>query len=204
MRLDESGNSTDTRRGERGFSLIETLISIAILTSVSLGVAQLFAVSAMANQTAKNKTSTSMLAMEKMEQLRGLTWGFATGSGGELGLPASDSVTDLGMVPAATGGPGLLPSPAGTLENNVAYYVDFLDAGGGWLGTGTNPPAGTVYVRRWSVDPLPTSPNDTLVLQVMATTLKQELLRATRAAGGARGRLPADTWLVSVKTRKAL
>lgn len=53
MRSDESSISSDRRRDERGFGLIETLISITVLTTVALGVAQLFAISALANRTAR-------------------------------------------------------------------------------------------------------------------------------------------------------
>ena len=106
--------------------------------------------------------------------------------------------------PTATGGPGLSPSPEGTLEYDTPYYVDYLNADGLWIGSGGAPTPGTVYIRRWAVDPLPTNPGDTLVLRVLTTTLKQELQRASRGAGGPRGRLTADSWMVSVKTRKAL
>lgn len=190
--------------GEQGFGLIETLISVGILTVVSISVAQLFAVAALANRNAEAKTSAAMLATQKMEQLRSLAWGFERLPGGELGLPISDTTTDLSVEPSASGGPGLAPAPAGTLEYNTPYYVDYLDADGQWMGTGGAPPPGTVYIRRWSVDPLPTNPGDTLVLRVLATTLKQELQRASAGSGGPRGRLPGDSSLVSVKTRKAM
>ena len=94
MRLDGSTKKSRNRTGDGGFGLLESLIAIAILTTVSLGVAQLFAVALLANRTAKDKTSTSVLALEKMEQLRCLTWGFAVGSGGTLGAPVSDSDTN--------------------------------------------------------------------------------------------------------------
>ncbi|MDA1092232.1 MAG: hypothetical protein O3A25_03005 [Acidobacteria bacterium] len=189
---------------ERGFGFVETLISISVLTAVSIGVAQLFAVAALANHNAEASTSTSVLAVEKMEQLRALTWGFQALAGGELGLPVSDVTTDLSVFPSTSGGPGLLASPGGTLDSNVPYYVDYLDADGTWIGTGGSPASGTVYIRRWAVDRLPTSPNDTVVLQVLATTLKQERQRATAGASGPRGKLPADSWLMTVKTRKGV
>ena len=116
----------------------------------------------------------------------------------------SDWVTDLSVEPPTASGPGLLSSPGGTLETNIPYYVDYLGPDGQWLGTGGPPPPGTVYTRRWALNPLPTSPNETLVLQVLATTLKQELQRAAAGVNGPRDRLPADSWLVSVKTRKAV
>ena len=204
MCLDVSTKKSRNRTGDGGFGLLESLIAIAILTTVSLGVAQLFAVALLANRTAKDKTSTSVLALEKMEQLRGLTWGFAVGPGGTLGAPVSDSSTNISVDPPITGGPGLSASPSGTLEANTVNYVDYLGADGTWLGTGASPPTGTVYIRRWAVQPLPANPSNTLVLQVMATTLRQELLRESAGSAGPRGRLPADTWLISVKTRKAL
>ena len=106
-----------------------------------------------------------------MEQLRSLTWGFdAEGQG----LPVSDTTTNLAVYPPTQTGTGLNPSPANSLDQNTAGFVDFLDANGTWVGTGTTPPAGAVYVRRWSIEPLPTNPNNTLVIQVLVTPVVNE------------------------------
>ena len=151
-----------------GFSLTEVVIAMALLTTVSLGVAQLFAVSTNANLKAKSATSATAMAEQKLEQLRALTWGFdLTGSG----LPVSDTSTNLALAAPQPTGPGLNPSPGDTLITNTPGYVDFLDAGGNWVGTGNVAPEGTVYVRRWSVTPLPTNPNNTLILQVLVTPI---------------------------------
>ena len=64
-------------------------------------------------------------------------------------------------------GAGLLPSPANTLTTSTTGFVDYLDEYGAWVGTGTTPPANAIYVRRWSIEPLPTNPNNTLVFQVL-------------------------------------
>ena len=96
----------------RGFSLVEVLVSMGLLTVVSLGVAQLFAVSARANYVAKGQTSTTALAEQKLEQLRALTWGYdADGQG----LPVSDTTTSLATDPASSTGGGLNPSPSDSL-----------------------------------------------------------------------------------------
>lgn len=181
-----------------GFSLTEVLVSMGILTAVSLGVAQLFAMSARQNFSAKGDTSTTVFAEQKMEQLRALTWGFDDAS---QGLPVSDTSTNLSVDPAAPTGQGLNPSPSNSLSENVAGYVDYLDAGGAYVGTGGTPPAGAAYVRRWSIQPLPTNPNNTLVLQVFVTTVGNDANRG-QTAGDLR-RLPGDALLTSVKTRKA-
>lgn len=182
---------------ERGFSLIETVISIGLLMSVALGVAQLFAVATSGNHAAKVQTSTSVLAAQKMEQLRSLTWGFDENG---LGLPVSDTTTDVSREPATSSGRGLNPSPAGTLNGNTSGYVDYLDVFGNWVGTGTTPPPGAVYIRRWSIEPLPTNPNNTLVFQVLVTTVQRESMVT---GNNPRRRRLNDSWIVSVKTRKA-
>jgi hypothetical protein len=185
-----------------GFSIVETTVSVGLLSVAAIGVAQLFAVSGKANLAATGQTSTTVLATQKMEQLRSLTWGFeATGSAG-LGLPMSDTTTNLSVDPPTSNGTGLQPTPEGVLDRNLPPYVDYLDANGAWLGTGANPPANTVYIRRWSIEPLPTNPNNTLVLQVLVMTLREELSRTDTT--GPRPRMLGDARLVSVKTRKAL
>lgn len=184
----------------RGFSLVEVMFSMAILMAIALGVVQLFATATKSNLNAKGQTSTVTLAVQKMEQLRGLTWGFdLTG----LGLPLSDTTTNLAQDPPTNDGRGLNPSPAGTLDANTDGYVDYLDQFGAWVGTGAMPPATAYYIRRWSIEPLPTNPNNTLILQVMVTTVATEQARQAAGGAGSRRRQIADARIVSVKTRKS-
>ena len=183
--------------GAGGFSLAEVLISMGILTAVSLGVAQLFAISTRANLVARGQTSTTALAEQKMEQLRSLTWGFDPEG---QGLPVSDTSTNLAVDPPAPTGAGLNPSPLDSLEQNTPGYVDYLDANGTPVGTGMTAPGTAAFIRRWSIRPLPTNPNNTLVFQVLVTPVANE---GSRVGGGPRQRMPGDALLVSVKTRKS-
>jgi prepilin-type N-terminal cleavage/methylation domain-containing protein len=181
-----------------GFSLIEVLVSMGLLTAVSLGVAQLFALSTRANLIAKGATSTTAMAEQKLEQLRGLTWGFDLAG---QGLPLSDTTTNLTVTPPTHDGSGLNPSPSDSLEQNTNGFVDFLDGGGTWVGTGSTPPATAVYIRRWSIQPLPTNPNNTLVIQVLVTPVTSEQARVESQF--TRTRMAGDALLVTVRTRKA-
>lgn len=184
---------------QRGFSLVEVVFSLAILTGVSLGVAQLFAASTNANRVARNRTSTTAMAEQKMEQIRSLSWGFDLLG---QGLPVTDTTTNLAVYPHRNDGSGLNPSPSDTLLGNTPGYVDYLDASGAWVGTGATPTAGAVYIRRWAIVPLPTNPNNTLILQVLVTSVADEA-RLDLSNLPRRPRQPGDALLVSVKTRKA-
>ena len=181
-----------------GFSLVEVVISMGLLTAVSLGVAQLFAASTKANLVARGATSTTAIAEQKMEQIRSLTWGFDTDG---LGLPVTDTTTNLAVYPPAQDGTGLNPSPGGALEENTSGFVDFVDAHGVWVGTGTTPPPTAAFIRRWAITPLPTNPNNTIVIRVLVTPIANEQARVDSAF--TRTRMAGDTLLTSVKTRKA-
>jgi type II secretory pathway pseudopilin PulG len=183
--------------GAAGFSLVEVLVSIGIFAFAALSVAQLFTVATSANFASKSQTSTTLLAVAKMEQLKALTWGYDQASS-NLGLPISDTTTDLSQPMPSGGGTGLNPSPAGTLDSNVDGYVDYLDIDGGWVGNGGNAPASAFYIRRWAITPLPTNPNNTLVFQVHVTTIRQAQIAQT-----GQPRWGQDARLVCVKTRKA-
>jgi prepilin-type N-terminal cleavage/methylation domain-containing protein len=182
----------------RGFSLVEVLVAMGLLTAVSLGVAQLFALSTRANVIAKGATSPTAMAEQKLEQLRGLTWGFDMAG---QGLPLSDTTTNLTVTPPTHDGSGLNPSPSDSLEQNTTGFVDFLDGAGQWVGTGSTPPTTAVYIRRWSIQPLPTNPNNTLVIQVLVTPVTNELARVESQF--TRTRMAGDALLVTVRTRKA-
>ena len=89
---------------------------------------------------------------------------------------------------------------ANTLTTNTNGYVDYIDRFGAILGGGTTPPASTVYIRRWSIDPLPTNPNGTIVIQVMVT---RSLNRGLADQTGSTQRLKDEARIMSIKTRKA-
>jgi len=84
----------DPRR-DGGFSLLEVLVASTIMAVALTTLAQLFVMSTNANTSAKTTTYAAVLAQQKMEQLRGLAWGFDT-----LGLPVTDISTDISVVPA--------------------------------------------------------------------------------------------------------
>jgi hypothetical protein len=171
---------------------------MGLLTVVSLGVAQVLALTTRANLVARGATSTTSMAQQKLEDLRGLTWGFDLQG---QGLPMSDTTTNLSVFPPAHNGSGLNPSPVDSLEQNTSGFVDFLDANGAWVGTGSTPPASAVYIRRWSIVPLPTNPNNTLVVTVLVTPVVSEMSRVTSAF--TRTRMAGDAMLITVRTRKA-
>lgn len=183
-------------KSEAGFSLIETMVATLLLATALVSTAQLMVVATRANVASQRSTYSATLAQEKMEQLRGLAWGFD-----DLGLPVNDFTSNISVdPPAPNGGVGLSPSPGDSLATNTVGYVDYLDRDGNSLGGGGAAPANTVYVRRWSVEPLPTNPNNTLILQVMVFNLRD---RADNGNGPVLDRVQDEARLISVKTRKS-
>ena len=183
---------------EAGSTLVEVLIATVLMAGGVLAMSQLFLVSTAANYSARTDTFATVLAEQKLEQLRSLTWGFDL-----QGLPVSDFATDTSVRPEAQdGGTGLQPSPPGALQENTPGYVDHVDARGEIVGNSATPPNGSLYTRRWSIEPLPTNPNNTLILQVVVTP---HVVSGNGQAGpaGNAPRLNGDARMTTVKTRKA-
>ena len=180
---------------EGGFSLVEVLLASGILATALITLAQLFAIATTSNVSAKSTTFATVLAEQKMEELRALTWGFDTS-----GLPVTDTTTDTtSTTDATTGGTGLTPSPDSALQENTLGYVDYVDQFGNKLGGGTSPPTNAIYTRRWTIEPLPTNPNNTIIIQVLVTRNRDR----GAANEGAVLRLPEEARLIGAKTRKA-
>lgn len=135
MENERSGTEALVRDHQCGFSLIEAVVAAGIVAGAFAALAQMFALSIAHNTSARNGSVEMMLAGQKMEELRALTWGV------EL-------------------------SPGGALDRDVSGYVDYIDQESRILAASGTMPAPTVYIRRWSVDPLPASP-DALMLQVL-------------------------------------
>jgi hypothetical protein len=77
--------------------------------------------------------------------------------------------------------------------------ADFVDARGNLLVAGAAPPAAAVYSRRWAIEPLSASSADTLVVQVLVTSVRAQ------ADGSIASRmlLPGEARLVTVRRRNA-
>lgn len=184
-------------RGERGMTLIEVCLAMLILSVAALSAGQLFSVALRAVVSARLQTSATMLAVQKLEQLRALDWRW---DDQPILQAISDHTTDTTSDLPAGGGAGLQSSPSGSLSSNTPGYVDFLDAHGRWVGTGTIAPRSAVFIRRWLIAPLPGGSADSLMLRVLATTVLGE---TQLAAGSSRRRLGGDALLTTVITRKA-
>jgi type II secretory pathway pseudopilin PulG len=183
-----------SRNSEAGFSIVEVMVATGLLASALVALAQLFAIATQTNASARSSTLTMILAEQKVEQLRGLQYTFD-----RAGLPVQDTLTDLAVYPpAATGGKGLSPHTDNTLQANTDGYVDYLDHWGRTLGGGTVVPDGAAFIRRWSVEPLPTNPNNVIILQVLVTRSRD---RGTGDAGSV-SRGPEEARLMTIKARK--
>jgi len=107
-----------------GFSLIEVVVASALLTTGLLAAVQLFIRATATNASARTQTQATLLAVEKMEQLR------------------ARSIDDA----------ALQQSPPEALTTDVEGYFDR--------------PAES-FVRRWSVEALPSYPDDGVVVRVV-------------------------------------
>ena len=63
----------------------------------------------------------------------------------------SDFTTNASAGAAGSGGRGLTKSPPDSLTRNVPGYVDFIDSSGRWISSGSTPPSGAAFVRRWAI-----------------------------------------------------
>ena len=127
--------------GASGFSLVETMVGLAILLVVAAGVLPL---GVLAFRISENHghlgARAAEYAQDKLEQLMALSFG--------------DSVTDTRTFPAtATGGTGLAVGGSTNPAAVVVGYVDYIDQNGVLLvSTGATPPANWYYQRLWQVE----------------------------------------------------
>jgi hypothetical protein len=173
-------------KSDAGFSLLEAIVAVTVLTVGVCALAQLSVISTHANQRAKAITVASLLGQEKIEQLRALMWGSDA-----LGVPVTDTASDTRVVPVApAGGTGLRASPANALTADAPGYCDFLDANGRLLSSSPWTRETATYIRRWSIEPLPTDPSNTIVIQVrVVARIFEQTIESVR--------------LLTVRTRRA-
>jgi hypothetical protein len=182
-------NGRRSAKSECGATLIEALIAISIVVSTITGIAQLLVWVRRAIWSSGAGTMTTVLAVEKLEQLRALKFDIDDG-----GAAVTDESTDVSGQQPVAGGSGLRTSPLNALEENTSGCVDFLDAQGNWRGTGVDPPAGAAFVRRWTIVPFAPDPMNTLALHVVVVPLSD-------VASGQGSRSARAAHLATIRTR---
>src|ERR1700745_2431582 len=124
------------RKPEAGMTLVETVVALAMLLVVTIGVMN---VAAIAVTTTENQghlaARTAEYAQDKMEQL--------------LALQYPDTQTDTTVFPSVVTGAGTGLTPGGGLDPSapVAGYSDFVDKSGNPVAAGAN----WQYVRVWQI-----------------------------------------------------
>ena len=177
-----------------GSTLVEVLVATLVMVTGVLAMAQLISTATANNLVARHSTVATILAEQKLEQLRGLAWGIDA-----AGALVSDLTTDTTTVPESpVGGTGLQTSPSTALQRNTPGYVDHVSAVGRIVGRGAQAPPTAVYTRRWSVEPALAGADGPLVIQVLVTANRDR----GRADQGNVGRLPGEARIATVKARK--
>jgi prepilin-type N-terminal cleavage/methylation domain-containing protein len=140
--------SIQTPGTDEGFSILEVVIAVALVATAAAGVMDLVLASLSSIRDAREETTATALAVQKVEQLRSA----------DVGLPIS---------------------PADALEVDTPGFVDRVDAFGASAGGGGGPPGSTIYVRRWSIQSLPSDPTRAQVLRVFVTAVRRAAARAS-------------------------
>ena len=121
----------ETRHPEAGFTLIEVMVSIVILTVGLLSLAQMMVLATNSNSLSGRMTSSAALAKEQLERLK---------------------ATPFYVDPLAR-----VRSPAlqdgGNLDATAAGYVEYYDRDGQIV----LPGAGPIYEVRWQVTTVPSN-----------------------------------------------
>jgi len=130
MRKQERSNQKSSLRGREGFSLIEVMIAIVILTVGLLSLAQMMVVATNSNALAGRMTASAALAKQQLELLKAAPYY----------SPPTPAIGNLNGVLAE----------GGDLDSNVAGYFQLYNADG----EPVDPGVGSLFVVRWEIERL--------------------------------------------------
>ncbi len=165
-------------KSEAGMTLVETVVALAMLLIVTVGVMN---VAALAVTTTENQghlaARTAEYAQDKMEQLLALT--FCDANSDTTVIPTA--ITGVGKGLAGCVGTTTTPQAGGSLNTTapVAGYVDYLDASGNLVAAAAN----WEYIRVWRIS-IPAGSNNLKQIDVLtqvrrAVGVSQTLLQSS-------------------------
>ena len=127
----------------RGFALLEALIACMLMATAVAALVHLVMLATTQSLAMRRSATAVVLAQAKLEELRGLLWGYD-----EAGVPI--------------GSPQLDTSPPSTLTNSIDGWMEVFDR----FGDPVDEEEAAGFERRWSIGRFNAADPDTLVLQV--------------------------------------
>jgi type II secretory pathway pseudopilin PulG len=127
----------------RGFTLLETLVATGILITALAGLAHLFILGMQLTRQVNVAGAALIAAQSKLEGLGGLSFSYDA---------AGTAITD----------PLLQPSPAASLDEDMAPFVDWVDTTG-QSRTSVND---AMFVRRWRVTAVDEGAPESIAIEV--------------------------------------
>lgn len=124
----------DAKSAQYGFTLVESLIAIAILMAGLLSMAQVLTFTVMASKTyGQDASKATAAAQDKMGEL--------------IQLDFSDTTTNVAVnLPYSTDGVGLTEGGSIFPADPVDGYVDYVDSSGA-----RTTPENAVFTRQWQI-----------------------------------------------------
>jgi hypothetical protein len=171
-------------RDRRGFTLVEAVVALALVTIVGVSVSTaLIASRAMAVHD-RDRAIGRVAAQARLATLTSLAFSTLAAADGSP-VPVTDTTTDVSGDPPGPGGTGLGVSPADALWLDTSGFVDYLDATGRELGSRAGAREQAAYVRRWAIGRQGSGAGDVAVMAVLVAPVST----AARAAAGDPARL---------------
>lgn len=164
--------------------MLEVAVALGLLTVAVVALAQLVLASGAAGQDTRRSDLASVLAQERVEQLRALSWGYEAD-----GAPRED--TSGGTGTAGEPGMGVGVSPPDALVRDTPGFVDYVDDSGRLVPAA----GGAAFVRRWLVAPSLDGPGEALVVRVL-------VIRREFRLDGSPERSRGAALLTTVRTRR--
>lgn len=166
-------------RNERGFTLVEVVVAVTLLTIVGVSVSTALVVSRSMAVHEREQVIGRIAAQARLATLTSLAFD-TIGDAGGAAVAVTDTTSDVTLDPPGAGGTGLRPSPPDALWRDCPGYVDYLDAIGQSLGARVGGDSRATYVRRWAIGRSGAGPGEVVLIAVLVAPLAT----AARAAAG--------------------
>jgi prepilin-type N-terminal cleavage/methylation domain-containing protein len=181
-------------RDERGFTLVEVLVAMALVAGIALSVSGALVTGRAMAVHDRAAAIGRVAAQARLATLDALAFETIAAADGTA-VAVTDTTTDVAADPLGPGGPGLGDSPSDALWIDRTGFVDYLDANGRALGTSVAARDRASFVRRWAIRRQGAAAGEIVSMAVLVAPM----VAATRAAASDPTRVVAHGGVVVVR-----